>query len=270
MGILEDERETRVMIVQNIIDTIADVKEQLQLELNHPYVRQFIHQPMIDEDKLLYLCSFLEHIPVEDKQMKIYAISVMLVQIALDTHDLVSIKSVKNDPQLLQERQLTVLAGVYYSSLYYHYLSKSGSLQLMNETASAIKHINVEKMQYYKQSDQTANDIMNSLFVIETALIESVCSHFQEEEWKLLLTHAVFVKRLIHEKKLHLKDGTSELFDRLNGCLATETDGGEQNSPAAVVERYLNKSKTVIEQLEHSLCLNESLKNNLHELLKNK
>ncbi|HWO95018.1 MAG TPA: heptaprenyl diphosphate synthase component 1 [Bacillus sp. (in: firmicutes)] len=255
------------MIVQNIIDMVAEVKEQLQLELNHPYVKQFVHHPMIDEDKLLYLCSFLQHISVEEEQLRVYVVSVMLVQIALDTHDLVSIKPVKNDHQLLQERQLTVLAGLYYSSLYYNYLSKNGSLQLINETASAIKNINVEKMKYYKRQFQSADDVMQSLFVIETALIESVCSHFKEEEWKLLLTHAAFVKRLIYEKRIHINYGTSKLFDQLKSCLSIHTNDECQNV-METVEKYINESRKTMEHLSSSLYLNEELKMNLDELIK--
>lgn len=255
------------MIVQNIIDTVAEVKEQLQLELNHPYVQRFIHHPIIDEDKLLYLCSFLQHISVEEEQLKVYVISVMLVQIALDTHDLVSIKPINNDHQLLQERQLTVLAGLYYSSLYYYYLSKNGSLQLMDETASAIKNINIEKMKYYKRQFHSVDDVMCSLFVIETALIESVCSHFKEEEWKLLLTHAAFVKRLIHEKMVHINYGTSKLFDQLKSCLSIHTNDEHQNA-METVEKYIDESRKTIERLNSSLYFNEELRMNLDELIR--
>lgn len=255
------------MIVQNIIDTVAEIKEQLQLELNHPYVKRFIHHPIIDEDKILYLCSFLQHISVEEEQLKVYVVSVMLVQIALDTHDLVSTNPVKNDHQLLQERQLTVLAGLYYSSLYYYYLSKNGSLQLMNETATAIKNINVEKMKYYKRQFQSVDDMMRSLFIIETALIESVCSHFKEEEWKLLLTHAAFVKRLIHEKMVYTNYGTSKLFDQLKCCLSIHTNDEHQHM-IETVEKYINESRQTIERLNSSLHFNEKLKLNLDQLIR--
>lgn len=255
------------MIVQNIIDTVAEVKEQLQLELNHPYVNRFVHHPMIDEDKLLYLCSFLQHTSVEEEQLKDYVVSVMLVQIGLDTHDLVSIKPVKNDHPLLQERQLTVLAGLYYSSLYYYYLSKNGSLQLMNETASAIKNINIEKMKYYKQQSHSMDGVMHSLFVMETALIESVCSHFKEEEWKLLLTHAAFIKRLIHEKTAYINYGTSKLFDQLANCLSIHTNDEHQNV-METVEKYITDSRKTIERLNSSLYFNKELKINLDELIR--
>jgi heptaprenyl diphosphate synthase len=253
------------MIVQNIIDIVAEVKEQLQIELNHPYVKRFIHHPIIDEDKLLYLCSFLQHASVKEEQLKVYVVSVMLVQIALDTHDLVSTEPVMNDQHLLQERQLTVLAGVHYSSLYYYYLSKNGFIQFMRETASAIKIINVEKMKYYKQEFQSVDDMMNSLFVIETALIQSVCSYFRNEEWKRLLAHALFIKRLIYEKRVYINHGTSRLFNWLRSYLYIHK--GDHQDMLEIVESYINKSRKIIDDLNSSLHFNEQLKMNLNQLI---
>src|SRR5699024_3634853 len=86
------------------------------------------------------------NMPVKKKEK--YMITTMLVQIALDTHDLVTDK--KNDTveplSVESTRQLTVLAGDYYSGLYYLLLAEIEDYQLIHALAIAIKEITELKL----------------------------------------------------------------------------------------------------------------------------
>ncbi len=38
-----------MMSVKTIYDIVANMKEQLHVELSHPYVKKYIHHPRIDD-----------------------------------------------------------------------------------------------------------------------------------------------------------------------------------------------------------------------------
>ncbi|MBM7701718.1 heptaprenyl diphosphate synthase component 1 [Metabacillus iocasae] len=246
------------MIVQNIYDTVANMKEQLQVELNHPYVKQFIHHPIIDENKLLCICSFLNGISIEEREMPQYTLPIMLVQIALDTHDLVSIQPVGNNESILKERQLTVLAGDYYSGLYYYYFSKSGQLELIKEVASAIKDINVSKIKLYQSHTTDVDDMMLNFRTVETALVQCLCNYFKQEEWKELLQQVLFISSLLNELRRHEEGKPSFLIEALQN----------KGNVHDIVMSQVKESTIVIERyLQSQLVLNDQLTDYLYKLL---
>src|SRR5699024_9056388 len=96
--------------------------------MKQPYVEKHIHKPFIDSDKMMFLAEGCQDMDQKDKEKKQIIIMVMLVQCALDTHELVQ---VNNDYMLSEtEKQLAVLAGDYYSGLYYALLSEHGQIRI--------------------------------------------------------------------------------------------------------------------------------------------
>ncbi|WP_239421969.1 heptaprenyl diphosphate synthase component 1 [Bacillus sp. CGMCC 1.16541] len=244
--------------MQNIYDTVANMKEQLQVELNHPYVKQFIHHPEIDEDKLICICSFLDSISVEEREKSKYVLPIMLVQIALDTHDLVSIQTIGNNESLLKERQLTVLAGDYYSGLYYYYLSRSEQIELIKEVASAIKHVNVSKIKLYQNDTTDVKDIMVNFRTVEAALVNCLCDYFKREEWKELLEHVILISSLLRELRREEEEAPSLLLQVLE----------QEENVEEIVLSQVRESASVIERyLQGQVNLNAQFKDYLYELL---
>jgi len=114
-----------VIKLRDIRTKLTAFKEQLEQKVFHPYLLNYIQTPMVDEDKLLLLISIMDQLGLSGKEMKNYALPTMLVQIALDTHENVSNQDAsEQDDTQLQSRQLTVLAGDYYSGLYYALLAE--------------------------------------------------------------------------------------------------------------------------------------------------
>lgn len=69
---------------------ILSIKEKLHSLITHPYLIKHIEYPIVDDDKLLLLYSILEEIDMPQDKKEQYILSTMLVQIALDTHDMVA------------------------------------------------------------------------------------------------------------------------------------------------------------------------------------
>src|SRR5699024_11978545 len=80
------------------------------------------------------------------------------------------------------EKQLAVLAGDYYSGLYYALLAEHGQIRMIQILANAIKQINEYKMNIYYEAANDINELIYFLMKQESLLIDSVAEEFQLEE----------------------------------------------------------------------------------------
>ena len=74
----------------DIRQNFTDIKQQVEQRVFHPYLLKYIETPVIDEDKLLILVSIMERLELSYNEIENYAMTTMLVQIALDTHEHIS------------------------------------------------------------------------------------------------------------------------------------------------------------------------------------
>ena len=124
-------RGCKVIPIVKRINNIKELKQVIETKAYHPYLQKHIEKPVVDEDKLLLLWGLFNELDISNDERNHYILSTMLVQIALDTHEKVSNTNVtleKSD--LLKSRQLTVLAGDFYSGLYYQVLSEVGNIKI--------------------------------------------------------------------------------------------------------------------------------------------
>ncbi|MGM0845966.1 MAG: heptaprenyl diphosphate synthase component 1 [Bacillota bacterium] len=176
----------------------ASIKHYVEEKLSYSYLQKYIDSPQIDEDRISFLLiPFLQDGHGLNEQEIIRVIStVMLIQIGLDTHEKVS-----NSPNgSLKERQLTVLAGVYFSGQYYKILSDLENVSLINGLAQAIKMVNESKISLYKQEYTNIQDIKESIKTIESAVITSFFSHYETARCRELVSEVLFLRRLLSEK----------------------------------------------------------------------
>ena len=150
----------------------AGIKEKLMEKLRHPYFINYIEEPFIDEEKIALLYGALKSANLHIEQIEHYVVTIMLVQIALDTHEKVSNKAGEEAIESHKCRQLTVLAGDYYSGLYYYLLSMNRDIVLIRALAEGIKEINEHKIMLYQKAHETTDDIMKSVVTIESALLQ--------------------------------------------------------------------------------------------------
>ena len=122
--------------------------------------------------KIALLYGALKSANLHIEQIEHYVVTIMLVQIALDTHERVSNKAGEEEIEFHKCRQLTVLAGDYYSGLYYYLLSMNRDIVLIRALAEGIKEINEHKIMLYQKAHETTDDIMKSIATIESALLQ--------------------------------------------------------------------------------------------------
>lgn len=252
---------------------ISIIKEKLHNLITHPYLIKHIEYPIIDEDKLLLLYSVLESIEMSDETKEQYILSTMLVQIALDTHDMVTnAKADQLEEGDAKSRQLTVLAGDYYSGLYYRLLADVNDITMIKTLAHSIKQINEHKIAYYQKELEGIENLMDSLGKIESSLIQSVSSYFSNTVLKELSVNFLLLKRLIHERKSFCHEKSTFLFETLRRIAFSK---GEKNDPSKdqetymlyLMDRYIDHVKGKIEQITRSIPkMNNLLETRIQEL----
>ncbi|ART76872.1 hypothetical protein B4U37_12830 [Sutcliffiella horikoshii] len=252
---------------------ISIIKEKLHNLITHPYLIKHIEYPAIDEDKLLLLYSILESIDISDEKKEQYILSTMLVQIALDTHDLVTnAKAGQLQDGDEKSRQLTVLAGDFYSGLYYRLLADVNDISMIKTLAHSIKQINEHKIAYYHKELEGIEPLMDSLGKIESSLIQSVSGFFSNSVLKELSGNFLLLKRLIQERKLFCHERSTFLFETLRRIAFTKGEKDvaskeQETYMLYLIDRYIDHIKQKIEQLTHSIpAMNKQLETRIQEL----
>lgn len=190
----------------------AQLKDQIQQLLYHPYLFKYIEPPHIDDDKLLLLCSLT---PETDSLIrKETIVSSMLVQIALDMHERILLIDLTSDNHKL--RQLTVLAGDYYSSLYYERLSAINERRLTRLLADGIRLINELKTQLLYAKDLNVDQILKIKCNVENNVINQFSIATNGKELPLFVQELLLLKRLINEKST-AENGQPSLWINLFG-----------------------------------------------------
>lgn len=98
--------------------------------------------------RLLY--TFLNHREQHPGRLtEAGSLAAFLVQLGLDTHDTIDIEDRQKEEKEMRSRQLKVLAGDYFSSLFYQLLAHSGQIRLVNSMSAAICEVNRLKVRLY-------------------------------------------------------------------------------------------------------------------------
>ncbi|WP_181348224.1 heptaprenyl diphosphate synthase component 1 [Thalassobacillus sp. CUG 92003] len=194
---------------------IQHLKQLVAEQVRHPYLAKFIPEPVIDEDKLVILSSIVAHTSFSQSRKEQYIVTTMLVQIALDTHDLVTLSDDDDNSAMVKKRQLTVLAGDYYSGLYYYLLSTLEDIPMIHTLASAIKEINELKMEIYYQDVRSFQEFMSSLKKVESLLIQRVASYVERTSINDVAGEWLLTNKLVREKESYQEGRFSPVMDIL-------------------------------------------------------
>ncbi|MFD2045866.1 heptaprenyl diphosphate synthase component 1 [Ornithinibacillus salinisoli] len=222
---------------------IQQLKILINEKLHQTYLKKYIQKPMLDEDKLLILYTIVNNSPISSDKKERYIITTMLVQIALDTHELVPDKyDLNENSSNTVQGQLYVLAGDYYSGLYYLLLSEIEDFSFIQTLASAIKEINELKMKNYYLEVESVEEFIYNKNYIDTLLIIRVADALNQKELMHLTKEWFLSNTLIHEIE-RLDDGAASLFE--NYIRSTNADiSSIKDYCNQLLSRQIEKLKT--------------------------
>src|SRR5690625_6853815 len=122
----------------------------------------------------------------------------MLIQIALDTHELIPGKY--DEPLSNEEKQLSILVGDYYSGLYYFLLSEIDNIEMIQLIASSIKEINEQKMKLYYGNIYSFEDLLHAFEIIDSEHFIKVADYINEQVIIPIIKKFFMYNRLKREK----------------------------------------------------------------------
>ena len=196
---------------------IDQLKSMIEEKIQHTYLNKYIKNPVIDEKKLFALYTVFNNADMSTFGKEQYIITIMLVQIALDTHEQVpATNQEQQDEGERVAKQLTVLAGDYYSGLYYLILSEMQAFEMIHILASAIKEINEYKMQLYYNETLSLQRYIHDLKKIESLLIQHAAAYVNESRLNPLIEDWLITINLMQRKKHNSKEFALQLRNRLN------------------------------------------------------
>lgn len=176
------------------------LRQKLENKMFHTFVEQHMNRPFVDSKKLDILSLLFHNVALTKEEKYDRMVSIMLVQIALDTHERVTLDNEPLSEEL--ERQLSVLAGDYYSSLYYKVLADLKEVQLIRVIANAIKQINEQKISLYQYELSNWQELMETFMIIEAKLFTNVGKYFNVPPLYLsYIKELLLINRLEQERK---------------------------------------------------------------------
>ncbi|MCA1063188.1 heptaprenyl diphosphate synthase component 1 [Rossellomorea sp. AcN35-11] len=227
------------------------IHQYIEEQLHHSYLKEYIDQPYIDRDRIYFLLMpFISEGRTVNEEVIQWISTAMLLQIALDTHE----KVTTSDRDSLKERQLTVLAGVYFSSLYYKILAQSNDVDLIAYLAKAIKEINESKISIYKEEHENFEDLIHRVKIRESAIVSNFFHFFKDDKWIGIVEDSLLYKKLVQEK-ISLKHSEITSFIK---ALSTLTIHSDEDSPALLSKKdetshLLSKIDGIIEVTRKSI-----------------
>lgn len=246
-----------------------DIRVQIEKRVLDSFLLNYIKEPVIDEDKLLLIISILDRPGLSKQKWLNYALSTMLIQIALDTHEQI-MKSSFND----KSRQLTVLAGDYFSGLYYKLLADMEDISMIRSLSLGIKEINEHKIFVYQDNGTDVEALMASLMAIEASLLLRLAVHLDVDSENDFFGQLLFFKRLLRERNQFLNGEGSILFEALNRIVffdesdLMDVSDTQKNRLIQICENYLELSKDKLRsEMEQSFSLNEVIKSKAAALI---
>ncbi|MGV3488080.1 MAG: heptaprenyl diphosphate synthase component 1 [Tuberibacillus sp.] len=185
---------------------IRQIKNHIKEKTRHPYLDQFIEKPQMDEDKIKMLIKLFDE-SGRYKQVDYYVTAVMIMQMALDIHDFVDNE---NLPGTGRSKQLSVLAGDYYSSLYYCMLSEKQAFPMIRSLAEGIRVLNEEKVNFFRGKWEW-DSFIDLMKKIETSLIVGLAEFLGLLHWSPFISAYFTYKRIAME--MHAaQDGPGSVF----------------------------------------------------------
>lgn len=150
--------------------------ESVRKYTEHDLISAHTKLPELPELRTNVLRAFLRYaaeFAPNPKLQEAVTLAVSLMQHGLDTHELV------NGKEEARERQMTVLAGDYFSSRFYQLLSQAESVQAIRTVSHAVCEVNRIKMSLYTRAKRlllTAEEYARDTVEINTHLFCSFAS----------------------------------------------------------------------------------------------
>ncbi|MBC1499468.1 heptaprenyl diphosphate synthase component 1 [Listeria weihenstephanensis] len=220
--------------------------------------------PQMDKDQMLWLHEAISGTELDDIVAHQVIGATLYVVLAHDTHERID---EPNDQKqhTLKERQLTVLAGDFYSSLYYRTLSEFGMIDLLAALQRGVQETNEAKVNLYQLHITGDEDYLTHLVTSKAAIFAKFATYFgKDEAFVNVGSHMILLTYLLRERTQWLKTDES-LFKKAyeHGYMAMNA----QANFAVWLDDLIVTVKAEIKANMGGVAISEMAEKRLQELL---
>lgn len=153
-----------------------------------PYVQyDMIHLhtelPAYAEPRLQLLFGALRSSKISRERAELYDLVTALVQLGMDTHDLIDTDTGQRTEKQMRSRQLKILAGDYFSAKFYQLLAAAGEVELIGLLSKAVANVNRLKVSFYQNvqaATLTAEEYLSSRTNLKSEMFLPFTRYFEE------------------------------------------------------------------------------------------
>ncbi|ASR47081.1 heptaprenyl diphosphate synthase component 1 [Paenibacillus kribbensis] len=175
--------------------------------VEYDMIQQHTEMPAFPDSRTRLLFVFLNRNMQElhASEDELYALVTSLLQMGLDTHDMIDTLSGIRSPEEMRSRQLKVLAGDYFSSRFYQLLALAGRIATISKLSDAVCEVNAGKMSLYwgmKHFRLDAAQYLSQMLRLKKELFLSLTSLVAEQDreiWEQLLHEFALCDMLVEE-----------------------------------------------------------------------
>lgn len=227
---------------QQTTDELNNILSYLHNRAKYPYLEQHFRVPESTLTEVLVTYEIVQQQPSVESRSQMMCATLLIKQ-ALDIHEAVSEGTLLTE-SMRKQRQLAVLAGDYYSGLYYRELAGLANEALLAVFSKAIGDINQVRANYYKQLPETKGDL-EQLIMTEALIHTSLASYFgltqqQQTIYQLALALARLKKASIRPIDMHIEQ-LPNLIETLVVQLTTALKTAEEGTVSVALNSHLNE-----------------------------
>lgn len=183
------------------------IPQIVQRYADHDMIKAHTKLPAMANDRVALLYAFLKRNPDNKNVSESAAVVTSLVQLGLDTHDMVEMASEQGDDRNMRSRQLKVLAGDYFSSRFYNILAQTGQVAAIQSLSRAVCEVNRMKMTMLVKMNQwkiTAEGYLQLAVELRECLFRSFDDRMLPQDadvWKALMEQVSLIEVLNQERE---------------------------------------------------------------------
>ncbi|ADH99640.1 heptaprenyl diphosphate synthase component 1 [Salisediminibacterium selenitireducens] len=196
--------------------------------VDQPYLKQFLGNPEVSDSYISSLLFLFGETDFQEEDIHDAVLTTLLVQTALDTHERINRHGLGRE-RIRTERQLTVLAGDYYSALYYFILSRCNNSKLLHALSLGIQNVNEAKMSIYQSKDTGDSLDYRDLQTAYTGIAEALAESYELVERTDTVKDYLLLRALLEEKKKYSHNQisiASRYIERSNGKQGMSVEAG--------------------------------------------
>lgn len=245
--------------VHTISSKLIELEKVIYDKVEHPYIDKFLEKPFIDSDKLAMFYYLYDEVSITESKKNYYITTIMLVQMALDTHEIIPSPSEKSMDETA--KQLSVLAGDFYSGLYYYLLAEIEDIPMIRTLANAIEKINEYKMVLYEADVPSLEQLVTVMQEVEATLFKEVAQLMQVDEQTVEVVAQYFIVNRLCDELQKIRDHRFSYLE--NYVTQHDVHAGERNLQKWIEQEIIGRQR----QIEQSLAMQSSTNMMLKEHL---